>query len=306
MDFIRYRNTPEMDNRISLTELEEQCAFTLGVEIEKGEKIFGNNDKAFYRAKWTDGDESPIVLIEKKATESIDEILFNITLDHPHIIKTYGLVNANSYRLRSNSVLLLQEYAEAGDLGSLLSQKHFVPEQYVFLEIFIQIADAMVFLSKRNVIHGDLACRNVLIFKSHPHNPKKNLVKLIDFGLTRNSSRSSDAKTEIPVRYAASEILLSNGQSGYSEKSDVYSFAVFMWEACSFGEIPYKDIDDDDKVCRQKLEGKKLTRPKKCDPNIWKLMNLCWDDKPNKRPDFQMIHTQLKNIQNVESSLVRS
>jgi serine/threonine protein kinase len=164
----------------------------------------------------------------------------------------------------------------------------------------------MIFLSERNVIHGDLACRNVLVFKSHPYDPKKNLVKLIDFGLTRNNSKSSDTKIEIPVRYVAQEILRSNSLSGYSVKSDVYSFAVLQWEACSFGKIPYEYINDDNEVCQKKLKGEKLTRPDNCDPNIWKLMNLCWDDKPDNRPNFQMIYTQLKNIQNVESLLPRS
>jgi serine/threonine protein kinase len=303
MAFDRYYDRQEFDNRMSFTELEEQYAFTLGIEIEKGEHIFGNNDKAFYKANWIDRDEPPVVLIEKKRNQNIEEILFNLTLDHPHIIKTYGFVDPNGYNVKPNSVLLLQEYAKDGDLGSQLSQKFFVPKQNVFLEIFIQIADAMVFLSESKVIHGDLACRNVLLFKSDPHVPSKNLFKLIDFGLTRNNTGSLDAHTEIPVRYVASEILRSNGRSGYSEKSDVYSFGTFMWEACSFGKMPYEEIDDDDEVSRQKLAGNRLTRPNKCDPNIWKLMNLCWNDQPNNRPNFKKIHKQLKIIQNVESSL---
>jgi Bruton agammaglobulinemia tyrosine kinase len=289
-----------MNNRESLILLQEQSAFKIGVDVKKEEKITGGFGKTLYKAKWIDREESPVILIEIKGNNVSEEVYLYISLDHPHIIKTYGLVDPNGYTTDSNSVLLLQEYAEDGDLGSMLFTKHFVPQQSVLLEIFIQVANAMIFLSKNGIIHGDLSCRNVVVFKSHPYDPKKNLVKLIDFGLTKNNSKSSAMTIEIPVRYVAREILLNKGRSGYSEKSDVYSFAVFMWEACSFGKIPYEYINEDDDVCQEKLEGKRLTRPDKCDPNIWKLMNLCWNDRPENRPTFQMIHTQLKNIQNVE------
>jgi serine/threonine protein kinase len=42
-------------------------------------------------------------------------------------------------------------------------------------------------LAYNGIVHGDLACRNVLIFRFDPIEPKKNLVKLTDFGLSRFS-----------------------------------------------------------------------------------------------------------------------
>jgi len=43
-------------------------------------------------------------------------------------------------------------------------------------------------LAYNGIVHGDLACRNVLIFRFDPIEPKKNLVKLTDFGLSRFST----------------------------------------------------------------------------------------------------------------------
>ena len=123
---------------------------------------------------------------------------------------------------------------------------------------------------------------------------RKNLVKLIDFGLTRDNSKLSDAKIDIPVRYVAWEILRSKGQSGYSEKSEIYSFAVLIWEAYSFARIPYEHINDDQEVTQHKLEGERLTRPEICDSNVWNLMLMCWEDRPADRPTFQWIYAQLK------------
>ncbi|CAF2075131.1 unnamed protein product [Rotaria magnacalcarata] len=100
------------------------------------------------------------------------EALLYITLHHPHIIKTYGLVNPNDQLIGSDSVLLLQEYAKDGDIARLLSAQYFVPSQYVLIEIFIQISNAMIYLAENDIIHGDLACRNALVFKSDPHDTK--------------------------------------------------------------------------------------------------------------------------------------
>ena len=58
----------------------------------------------------------------------------------------------------------------------------------VLWKIFEQICDAMICLADNGIVHGDLACRNVLVFQSDSTEPKKNLVKLTDFGLTREST----------------------------------------------------------------------------------------------------------------------
>jgi hypothetical protein len=43
-------------------------------------------------------------------------------------------------------------------------------------------------LAYNGTVHGDLACRNVLIFRFDPMDPKRNLVKLTNFGLSRFSA----------------------------------------------------------------------------------------------------------------------
>ncbi len=48
-------------------------------------------------------------------------------------------------------------------------------------------------LAYNGIVHGDLACRNVLIFRFDPIEPKRNLVKLTDFGLSRFSAIYSSA-----------------------------------------------------------------------------------------------------------------
>lgn len=300
MDIKTYYKATKLNDRTSLNTLKAQSAYKQDVDVRKGEKIMGGFGKTIYKAEWIKEKGDPIVLLEMTGNKASDEILLYISLSHPHIIKTYGLVEPTT---PTESVLLLQEYARDGDLGRLLSERYFIPSQPVLLEIFIQISSAMIYLTKMKIIHGDLACRNVLVFKSDPQDLKRNIVKLIDFGLTRDESIPFDVKIEIPVRYAAPEVIRNNGRSGYSEKSDVFSFAVLIWESYSTEKrIPYDDISDDQEVCRRKLNGEKLPRPNKCDTNIWTLMLKCWNDRPEDRPKFETIHTQLEDIQKLDTS----
>lgn len=302
-----YHSTSGVNNRISIQELQEQSTYTLDEDIQRGDLITATIGKKIYRAEWLDDqDETPIVLIEMTEERLSHEVYLYLTLSHKHIIRTFGVVDPNHYSLPPNALLILQEYAKDGDLGGLLVAHTFIPSQNVLLEIFIQIADAMIFLFDNGIVHADLGCRNVLVYQTHPHDPKQNLVKLTDFGLARASAESSgNTDTGYPIRFAAPEILRSNGRLGYSEKSDVYSFGILMWEGCSFGKIPYQHINDDSELKERKLNGAGLEQPDSCDINIWKLIKVCWEYNPDDRPCFTKIHEQLTSIQKIESSPAR-
>merc|ERR1712203_603593 len=93
------------------------------------------------------------------------------------------------------------------------------------------VADGMEFLVSKNIIHGDLAARNVLL--THD-----NMAKVADFGLcTRLYDDSSEKKAArpgmFPFRWAAYEVLLT--EVPFMELSDVWSFGVLMWEVFHLG-----------------------------------------------------------------------
>ena len=97
------------------------------------------------------------------------------------------------------------------------------------------------------------------------------------------------------MRYAAPEILQNPNKLNYSEKSDVYSMGVLMWEACSYGELPYSSLDDDDDVRKRKLNDERLPRPSLCSDQLWIIMNECWHQDPEYRPNFQTLKKFLKS-----------
>ena len=98
----------------------------------------------------------------------------------------------------------------------------------------------MDFLSKRNIYHGDLAARNILLSEDL-------VAKVSDFGLskrmyddicTRTLYDENHTAFKLPMKWLALEVLK------YGEiipiKSDVWSFGIFLWELFQLGATPYR------------------------------------------------------------------
>ncbi|CAF1179202.1 unnamed protein product [Adineta ricciae] len=278
-----------------------QCEYRLDIDIRrtKARPLFQGFGKFIYEVEWVNRKGPPIILLKIDGAKAKREASFYVKLScHPHVVRTFGFVQSNP-----NSVMLLQECAPHGDLCELLRENGFKPTERVLWRIFEQICDAMVCLADNGIVHGDLACRNVLVFEYNHSKPDENLVKLTDFGLTRGSSLysmvgapTSSVISMVPIRYTAPEVLQNVTQPTLSVQSDVYSMGIFMWEACSYGEIPYSSIDDENEVRRIKLSGTKLSRPSRCNDQLWTLMNDCWQQSPEDRPNFQRLKRSLSSL----------
>jgi serine/threonine protein kinase len=286
-----------------------QCQFQLDVDIRKTRTrpLFQGFGKTIYEVEWINRSGPPIILLKIDGAKANREASFYVQLScHPNIVRTFGLVQCNP-----GSVMLLQECARHGDLSELLRENGFKPTEKVLTRIFEQICDAMICLADNGIIHGDLACRNVLVFQYNSTDPEKILVKLTDFGLTRGSklysvvdSPAMSTMPIIPIRYAAPEILRDPNRLMYSEKSDVYSMAVLMWEACSCGQLPYSSLHNDNEVRQQKLNDKRLPYPPSCSDQLWKIFNDCWSLNSMDRPNFKTLKKSLLIVQNQSSKYV--
>ncbi|CAF1180933.1 unnamed protein product [Rotaria sp. Silwood1] len=303
IDSLRPNHTvKQLIDEFTSSSSQKHFLFKYGIDIRKAERraIFQAPGKIIYKAEWISKRGPPVVLLKIDGAKASREASYYVQLGcHPHIVHTYGMVENDT-----NSLMLVQEYATEGDLAELLKENEFRPSQLVLLEIFLQIIDAMIYLADYGIVHGDLACRNVLVFRFNDADPQQNLVKLTDFGLTRAStlysvvgSTASTTLVVVPLRYAAPEILQSAGLSNYSEKSDVYSMGILMWEACSQGQIPYASIEDDNEVRRCKLKGEILSRPENCDETLWNIIVHCWHQKPEDRPTFKILKQLLLELQ---------
>jgi serine/threonine protein kinase len=276
--------------------------FKLNVDVRKErEPLFIIDGKEIFKANWSLTDDlngPPIVILELEGVRAqIEAKFYEKFSHHPHILHTYGFVEQDPPDL--NSVMLLQEYASEGDLRRVLKRESSIPAESVLCEIFRQVADGMKYLADNNVIHGDLACRNVLVFRFDSSKSKYNLIKLTDFGLSKGTtmyaalhdSSSVTSMNTIPVKYAAPEVLTSKS---FSEKSDMYSMGVLMWEAYSKGMCPWRDIENH-VVCQKMKSGERLAQPPRCSDNIWSIILACMSQKPEDRPKFSDLEETLRS-----------
>uniref|UniRef100_A0A914UKB2 Protein kinase domain-containing protein n=1 Tax=Plectus sambesii TaxID=2011161 RepID=A0A914UKB2_9BILA len=96
----------------------------------------------------------------------------------------------------------------------------------------LQIARAMQFLAAMNVLHRDIAVRNVLLKLDYT-------LKVADFGLSRKLKENDEAyyilskEAVLPIRYIAPESLTSGR---FAITSEYWSFGVVVWELFTFAE----------------------------------------------------------------------
>ncbi|XP_050311657.1 tyrosine-protein kinase-like otk [Anthonomus grandis grandis] len=231
------------------------------------------------------------VLTQTKDENSLAEFKREIDmfskLSHDNLTKLLGLCREQEPHY------LIMEHTEWGDLKKfLLATKTGSPPALTTIQsvaIAHQTSRAMDYLANQRLVHKDLAARNCLI--------TSNLV--VKIGLPRMTKEPysqeycKHANQIIPLRWLPYEAVY---EDEYSTKSDVYSFAVLVWEIFAQGELPHSKINDTSflgKLKEKKLEWKSFAGTPEA---LEKIQELCWDVNPQNRPAFGQISTDIKEI----------
>nr|XP_023023583.1 tyrosine-protein kinase transmembrane receptor Ror-like [Leptinotarsa decemlineata] len=206
-------------------------------------------------------------------------------LKHPNIICLLGVV------MKQEPMCMLFEYMSEGDLHEFLignspeEGKCLTHDQ--FLDMAIQIAQGMEYLSDNHYVHRDLAARNCLVSKDL-------VVKISDFGLSRDMYSCDyyrvQSKSLLPVRWMPPESIL---YGKFTTESDVWSYGVVLWEIYSYGLQPYYGYNNQE-VISMIRSRKLLPCPDACPSYCYALMVECWAEQANRRPNFSEISHRLK------------
>lgn len=150
-------------------------------------------------------------------------------LDHPNIPKLYSWYYDSPY------FVITMEFIEGETLEDLISvtkkSGKLIPENFIF-ETFKQLVSALKHCKEKSIIHRDLATKNVMIRKSD------NVIKLIDFGISRKLSNSdSFAQTFAGTMTTISPEVYKN--EGYSFQTDIWSLGVILYELLTL-DLPFQ------------------------------------------------------------------
>ncbi|XP_076939402.1 uncharacterized protein LOC143608099 [Bidens hawaiensis] len=209
-------------------------------------------------------------------------------LHHPNVVAFYGVVLDGP----GGSVATVTEYMVNGSLRTALQKNERNLDKRKRLLIAMDVAFGMEYLHGKNIVHFDLKSDNLLVNLRDPHRP---ICKVGDLGLSkvkRQTLISGGVRGTLP--WMALELL--NGSSSLvSEKVDVFSFGIVMWELLT-GDEPYADLHYGAIIGGIVSNTLRPPVPEGCDPEWRSLMERCWTAEPSERPSFTEIANQLRII----------
>ncbi|TXG48326.1 hypothetical protein EZV62_027620 [Acer yangbiense] len=214
-------------------------------------------------------------------------------LHHPNVVAFYGVVQDGP----GGTLATVTEFMVNGSLRHVLLSKDRHLDRRKRLIIAMDAAFGMEYLHSKNIVHFDLKCDNLLVNLKDPSRP---ICKVGDFGLSkikRNTLVTGGVRGTLP--WMAPE-LLNGSSSKVSEKVDVFSFGIVLWEILT-GEEPYANMHYGAIIglCPMYTGGivnntLRPLVPPHCDAEWRLLMEQCWAPDPVVRPSFTEIASRLR------------
>ncbi|KAL5985533.1 hypothetical protein ACLOJK_027518 [Asimina triloba] len=183
-------------------------------------------------------------------------------LHHPNVVAFYGVVLDGP----GGSIATVTEYMVNGSLRNALQRNDRNLDRRKRLFIAMDVAFGMEYLHGKNIVHFDLKSDNLLVNLRDHHRPickKREMVaylvkKLVRINAPKEMPRDLiGAVGDLGLSKAKCQTLISGGVRGtlpwmapellngssslVSEKVDVFSFGIVMWELLT-GEEPYADL----------------------------------------------------------------
>ncbi|NWW47221.1 GUC2C protein, partial [Pedionomus torquatus] len=212
-----------------------------------------------------------------------------LQIDYYNLTKFYGTVKIDTM------IFGVIEYCERGSLRDVLNDKISYPDgtfmDWEFkISVMYDIAKGMSYLhSSKTEVHGRLKSTNCVV-------DNRMVVKITDFGCNSILPPRKDLWTA-PEHLRHADV---------SQKGDVYSYGIIAQEIILRKETFYTGHcqDNREKLYRVKSgKGAKPFRPDlsletvgERDMEVYTLVKSCWEEDPEKRPDFKKIESTLAKI----------
>ncbi|KAM9326968.1 tyrosine-protein kinase STYK1 [Gastrophryne carolinensis] len=244
------------------------------------------------------GQERDIVIKQLKGTAEPSDVRYFLQRaafqawlgKHPHLVEIIGCHS------ESKPFCMVMESVEPGsllhflwdcrrDVVSMQGILYDITEHQVYT-ISLQILSALEFLNDRNLVHGDVAARNVLI--QHNFN-----TKLTGLGgaCEMHSKGTFPVRRPTPLKWMAPEHLL---HLPVTIKSDIWSFGILIYEMITLGAPPYPEVPPSS-ILQHLQRGNIMKRPSSCKQTLYNIMKSCWTWKASDRVSLSELRKRLEN-----------
>ncbi|CAG5128042.1 unnamed protein product, partial [Candidula unifasciata] len=227
------------------------------------------------RAKWRNKD----VAVKRIETESekkafMQELKQLSRVNHPNIVRLYGAC-------REHPVCLVMEYAEGGSLYNVLHGSGQQPNYTAAhaLSWCLQCAKGVEYLHNmkpKALVHRDLKPPNLLLIMGGT------VLKICDFG-TACDVQTHMTNNKGSAAWMAPEVFEG---SNYSEKCDVFSWGIILWEVLTRRK-PFDEIGGPAfRIMWAVHSGRRPPPIQNLPKPLETLMARCWSGNPPERPSM--------------------
>jgi serine/threonine-protein kinase len=203
-------------------------------------------------------------------------------LDHAHLASVYDFgLSSKGYPF------LVMDFLAGPSLAEVIKNEGFLDVPRV-VDIFIQVAEALDYAHKENMLHRDLKPSNIYLLKS---TDKRDFVKISDLGIAKvlpNPGRETKYMTPEGEEFGNPSYMSPEQCLGekLSPSSDLYSLGCVMYEALS-GKLPlsssnpvrlaFKQVSEEPKSLTQRFQD--LDIPEDLNLVVMKLLNKKPEDR---------------------------
>ena len=193
------------------------------------------------------------------------EIKIHKTLTHSYVIKLID------YDITGDSIIMLIEYAEGGDLYNILPLLQNANTSTLIV-LFRQILEAMAYLHSKGIVHRDIKPENILLTDNF-------MPKLADFGTSGNKRVIANTFCGT-YEYMAPEIYL---RRQHTDKVDVWAMGILLYELFHL-KTPF--VDDMLDNVKFKVENRILRFSKQCSDAMIDFVYKALKFDPLERPSI--------------------
>ncbi|KAI1290516.1 serine/threonine-protein kinase [Xylaria venustula] len=154
-----------------------------------------------------------------------EEIEIHSNVRHPGLIGFYGWFHDDE------NIVIVLEYASGGDFFTIFEREVVFKEPQA-AKYIAQVATALLYLHRKNIMHRDLKVENILVGAYGE-------LKLADFGFSTHCPENSRTTVCGTLDYMAPEMIHSPGEA-YDNTVDLWSLGVLTYELI-MGVPPFWD-----------------------------------------------------------------
>ncbi|XP_072333731.1 guanylate cyclase 2G [Scyliorhinus torazame] len=225
----------------------------------------------------------------------LQELQMMRELRHENLVTFFGVCTDLPHRC------IISQYCKKGSLKDILKSTDFELDWIFKLSLAYDIVNGMVFLHDSPLkSHGNLQPKTCLVDSGMQ-------VKISGFGLwefrygTKRKVVVTEEVNYEELYWTAPELLrLKEYPLNGTQKGDVYSFAILIRELLYHGDTgPFHDFQmNPEEIINRIINPETQLRPtlaaEKCNDQIFTLLQACWDECADRRPNFRSIKQALR------------